>query len=95
MMFRTVALVAIPLASLLVGCSKDKQEAVTAAEEIEGLCKSGKKDEAAKKGADMYSKNTVFKKSVDAAAANWKVSDVSKFSYCGVAFVEATSRMKT
>lgn len=87
--------VAVGTALTLFGCeSPDKKEALAAAEEIDQLCKAGKKEEASKKGQEMYGKNAHFKKAIDAAAAGWKISDVSKFGYCGVGFVEAKSRMK-
>ena len=41
----------------------------------------------------MYGNSAHFKKAVDEAAKGWKVKDVSKFSYCGIGFVEAKSRM--
>ncbi len=77
-----------------VATASPRKEAIAAAEGIDGLCKSGKKDEASKKGQEMYGKNEHFKKAVDAAAEGWKVKDVSKFAYCGIGFVEAKSRMQ-
>lgn len=79
----------------LFGCeSAEKKEAMAGAEEIDKLCKAGKKDEASKKGQELYGKNAHFKKNVDAAAKGWKVDDMSKFAYCGIGFVEAKTRME-
>jgi hypothetical protein len=82
------------LAPLASACSKAKEEAIAGAAQIDAACKAKKDDEASKLGADFYAKNEVFKKAVDGAAGTWKVSDVSKFNYCGVAFVEVKSRIE-
>ena len=86
-------MVGLVSAVVLAGCGKAKEEAKQGAEQIEAACKSDKKDDASKLGAELYGKNEVFKKAVDGAAQTWNVADVSKFNYCGVAFVEVKTRI--
>jgi hypothetical protein len=86
--------VALVLAGSVAGCGKAKAEALAGADAIDAACKDKKSDDASKLGADLYGKNEVFKKAVDGAAGTWKVSDVSKFNYCGPAFIEARTRME-
>ena len=78
-------------ALLLGGCSEEKEDAIEAASEVRQLCKENKKDQAAKKGAEMYEGNPVFQACVDDSAANWNQRD--SYNYCGPAFQEASRKM--
>lgn len=75
------------------GCANKKAEAVAELGKIDAACAKPDPDGARQLMRDAAAKNPLFREALDAAKANWNVTDDAKMNPCGIFLADLKKRL--